>query len=62
MQRDRYLVTLECANCGTKGAAEYEDTEALPRDRDFVSVRGAFVTGSGDDPEIYCAHCNTKVA
>jgi len=66
MQRVRYLLTLECANCGAKGAAEYADNKTLPRhevrlNRSIVSVRGAFLIGSGPDPKI-CAHCQTNVA
>ncbi len=62
----RYLIALECTNCGTKGAAEYEEYETPPHhierlDRELIGVRGAFVIGSGRNPTISCAHCNAKV-
>jgi hypothetical protein len=66
MQGERYLATLECASCGTKGAAEYEYKEAPPHhrgriDQELVSVRGVFLMASSHDSEICCAHCQAKV-
>jgi hypothetical protein len=67
MARRAVLVALECPNCGTKGAAEYEEngtplrnTEAL--ERELRSVRGPFRLGTGRNPPIYCAGCNAMVA
>jgi|HubBroStandDraft_4_1064222.scaffolds.fasta_scaffold32241_3 hypothetical protein len=66
-RRERYLIALECSNCGTKGAAEYKENETPPFHkgqlaRDLIGVRGAFTISPGHNPEIFCAHCNTKVA
>jgi hypothetical protein len=65
--RETYLLALECANCGTKGAAEYEGNDILPHRRDQLvrelrGVRGEFEVGPGRSPSIYCVHCNAKVA
>lgn len=63
-----YLLALECADCGTKGAVEYEGNDTLPHRedqlvREFRGVRGAFtVGGPGHNPAIYCAHCHNRVA
>lgn len=57
---ERYWVALAC-ECGTKGAAEYEDHEpSTPRE--LCSVRGAFTISSHSVPEIVCAHCQAKVS
>jgi hypothetical protein len=62
-----YLLALECANCGTKGAAEYEGNDTLPHHsgqlrRELRSVRGEFEVGPGRNPSIYCVRCNARVA
>ena len=65
--REAYLLALECANCGTKGAAEYEGNDTLPHRgdqlfREHRSVRGEFEVGPGRNPSVYCVRCNAKVA
>jgi hypothetical protein len=67
MARKAVLVALECPNCGTMGAAEYEENETPLRytqalDRELRGMRGPFKAGTGRNPPIYCAHCNAMVA
>jgi hypothetical protein len=67
MVRKTVFVALECPNCGTKGAAEYEENEtplhiAEQLDRELRGVRGPFRVGTGRNPAIYCAGCNAMVA
>jgi len=57
---ERYWVALAC-ECGTKGAAEYEDHEPSTV-RELHSVRGAFTVSAATDSEIFCAHCHTRVS
>jgi uncharacterized OB-fold protein len=63
--RQRILLAVECPDCGTKGAAEYEQDEPSPGDgsrheRELLSVRGAFVIGLAHPPAVHCAHCHAK--
>jgi hypothetical protein len=67
MARKAVSVALECPNCGTMGAAEYEENEtplhqAQALDRELRGVTGPFWVGAGRNPAIYCAHCNVMVA
>lgn len=60
--RHRILLSIECPDCGTKGAVEYELDEQSPGDKELIAVRGAFVIGSGQSPSVHCAHCHAKAA
>jgi hypothetical protein len=57
---ERYWVSLAC-ECGTKGAAEYED-HVPSASRELRSVRGAFTVSGGSEQEIVCACCQAKVS
>ena len=60
--KDGIFLSIGCPNCGTKGAAEYEQDEPSPGDGGGYQREGAFVIGLDHPPAVHCAHCHAKVA